>query len=82
MGIERGGMRGEILVADNGSRANSVLIAEKLGARVVHVKKKGTATHCVQLRYAQNDIRRSPRRKALLHSRRATIVKSVCAFPR
>ena len=60
MGIERGGMRGEILVADNGSRANSVLIAEKLGARVVHVKKKGTATHCVQLRYAQNDIRRNP----------------------
>ena len=41
VGIERAGMRGEILVADNGSRDNSVLIAEKLGTRVVHVKKKG-----------------------------------------
>jgi glycosyltransferase involved in cell wall biosynthesis len=41
VGIERAGMRGEILVADNGSSDNSVLIAEKLGARVVHVKKKG-----------------------------------------
>ena len=41
MGIERAGMRGEILVADNGSTDNSVLIAEKLGARVVHVKEKG-----------------------------------------
>jgi len=41
VGIEGAGMRGEILVADNGSRDNPVLIAEKLGARVVHVKKKG-----------------------------------------
>jgi glycosyltransferase involved in cell wall biosynthesis len=40
-GIHRSGVRGEILVADNGSKDNSVLIAEKLGARVVHVKKKG-----------------------------------------
>ena len=46
VGIERAGVFGEILVADNGSRDNSVLIAEKLGARVVHGKKKGTATHC------------------------------------
>jgi glycosyltransferase involved in cell wall biosynthesis len=40
-GIHRSGVRGEILVADNGSKDNSVLIAEKLGAHVVHVKKKG-----------------------------------------
>ena len=40
-GIERSGVRGEILVADNGSKDDSVLIAEELGARVVHVKKKG-----------------------------------------
>jgi len=41
LGIERSGTRGEILVADNGSEDDSVQIAEKLGARVVHVKKKG-----------------------------------------
>jgi glycosyltransferase involved in cell wall biosynthesis len=41
LGIERSGVRGEIVVADNGSKDDSVLIAEKLGARVVHVKKKG-----------------------------------------
>ena len=41
VGIQRSGVRGEILVADNGSKDSSVLIAEKLGARVVHVKKKG-----------------------------------------
>jgi len=39
--IERAGVLGEILVADNGSRDNSLLIAEKLEARVVHVKQKG-----------------------------------------
>jgi len=41
LGIERSGTRGEILVADNGSEDDSVQIAKKLGARVVHVKKKG-----------------------------------------
>jgi glycosyltransferase involved in cell wall biosynthesis len=41
LGIQRSGVRGEILVADNGSKDDSVLIAGKLGARVVHVKKKG-----------------------------------------
>jgi glycosyltransferase involved in cell wall biosynthesis len=41
VGIQRTGVRGEILVADNGSKDDSVLIAEKLGVRVVHVKKKG-----------------------------------------
>ena len=46
VGSERPGVLGEILVADNGSRDNSVLIAEKLEARVVHVKKKATATRC------------------------------------
>jgi glycosyltransferase involved in cell wall biosynthesis len=41
LGIQRAGVRGEILVADNGSQDNSVLIAEKVGARVVHVKERG-----------------------------------------
>jgi glycosyltransferase involved in cell wall biosynthesis len=41
LGIQHSGVRGEILVADNGSKDDSVLIAEKLGARVVHIEKKG-----------------------------------------
>ncbi len=41
MGIERSGVRGEILVADNGSQDSSVQIAEECGARVIHVEKKG-----------------------------------------
>jgi len=41
LGIQRSGVRGEILIADNGSKDNSVQIAEKLGAQVVHVKKEG-----------------------------------------
>src|SRR5882762_7332699 len=41
LGIERSGVRGEILVADNGSKDDSVRIAEQLGARVVHVREKG-----------------------------------------
>ena len=41
LGIQRSGVRGEILVADNGSKDDSILIAEKLGARVVQVKEKG-----------------------------------------
>jgi len=40
-GLERAGVRGEVLVADNGSTDGSVAIAEKLGARVVHVREKG-----------------------------------------
>jgi glycosyltransferase involved in cell wall biosynthesis len=40
-GIERSGVRGEILVADNGSKDDSVVIAEELGARIVHVRKRG-----------------------------------------
>jgi glycosyltransferase involved in cell wall biosynthesis len=34
-------MPGEVIVADNGSTDSSVVIAEKLGARVVHVAKRG-----------------------------------------
>lgn len=34
-------MRGEIIVADNGSTKGSPAIAEKLGARVVPVREKG-----------------------------------------
>jgi glycosyltransferase involved in cell wall biosynthesis len=41
VGIQRSGVRGEILVADNGSKDDSVLIAERLGVRVVHVKERG-----------------------------------------
>ncbi len=35
------GIRGEIVVADNGSTDKSVAIAEKHGARVVHVFRRG-----------------------------------------
>ena len=40
-GIERAGVPGEILIADNGSTDGSQAIAEKLGARVVAVAEKG-----------------------------------------
>ena len=40
-GIQRAGVPGEILIADNGSTDGSQAIAEKLGARVVAVKEKG-----------------------------------------
>jgi glycosyltransferase involved in cell wall biosynthesis len=40
-GLERAGIKGEILIADNGSTDGSIDIAEKLGARVVPVKLKG-----------------------------------------
>ena len=40
-GLERAGVPGEILIADNGSTDGSQAIAEKLGARVVPVKEKG-----------------------------------------
>jgi len=41
LGLERCGVQGEVLVADNGSSDGSVAIAEKSGARVVRVKEKG-----------------------------------------
>src|SRR5580698_799439 len=41
LGIERAGVPGEILIADNGSTDGSQAIAERLGARVVPVKEKG-----------------------------------------
>ena len=41
LGLERAGVHGEILIADNGSTDGSVAIAEKLGACVVPVKEKG-----------------------------------------
>ena len=34
-------VRGEVIVADNGSADGSIDIAERLGARVVHVREKG-----------------------------------------
>lgn len=39
--FERLGVRGEIVVADNGSTDGSIEIAERLGARVVHVAERG-----------------------------------------
>ena len=41
LGIQRSGLNGEIIVADNGSTDGSQAIAEKLGARVVIVAEKG-----------------------------------------
>lgn len=41
LGIQRAGVRGEIIVADNGSTDGSQAIADKLGVRVVPVKEKG-----------------------------------------
>ncbi len=41
IGIQRAGVSGEILIADNGSTDGSQAIAEKLGARVVTVTEKG-----------------------------------------
>ena len=40
-GIERAGVRGEIVIADNGSTYGSQAIAEKAGVRLVPVKAKG-----------------------------------------
>jgi glycosyltransferase involved in cell wall biosynthesis len=41
IGIQQSGVRGEILIADNGSTDDSKSIAEKLGARVVAIAEKG-----------------------------------------
>jgi glycosyltransferase involved in cell wall biosynthesis len=40
IGLERAGVPGEILIADNGSTDGSQAIAEKLGARVVAIAPK------------------------------------------
>ncbi|MCR5509638.1 MAG: glycosyltransferase family 2 protein [Lachnospiraceae bacterium] len=39
--LERSGIDGEVLIADNGSTDGSPGIAERLGARVIHVERKG-----------------------------------------
>jgi glycosyltransferase involved in cell wall biosynthesis len=39
--LERSGVMGEVLIADNGSTDGSQLIAESLGARVVDIDEKG-----------------------------------------
>jgi glycosyltransferase involved in cell wall biosynthesis len=46
LGIERSGVSGEILVADNGSKDESVQIAERLGARVVHEQQVRPLADC------------------------------------
>jgi hypothetical protein len=40
-GLERVGLRGEVLVADNGSSDESAAIARKAGARVITVRERG-----------------------------------------
>jgi glycosyltransferase involved in cell wall biosynthesis len=39
--FQTGGLRGEVVVADNGSTDGSIEIVEKLGARVVRVEQRG-----------------------------------------
>ncbi|UCF68077.1 MAG: glycosyltransferase family 2 protein [Acidobacteriota bacterium] len=39
--MERAGVRGEVVIADNGSTDGSQQIAERLGARVVPIERKG-----------------------------------------
>ena len=39
--LESAGLRGEVIVADNGSTDGSIEIAEAAGARVVHVQDRG-----------------------------------------
>ena len=39
--FEAGGLKGEVVVADNGSTDGSIQIAEEHGARVVHVPVRG-----------------------------------------
>jgi glycosyltransferase involved in cell wall biosynthesis len=42
--LEREGVQGEVVVADNGSTDGSQALAEQLGARVVPVAARGYAT--------------------------------------
>ncbi|MEW6689364.1 MAG: glycosyltransferase family 2 protein [Pseudomonadota bacterium] len=39
--LERSGVEGEVLIADNGSSDGSAAIAERAGARVIHESRKG-----------------------------------------
>ncbi len=39
--FQSAGLRGEVVIGDNGSTDGSIEIAEKLGARVVHAEQKG-----------------------------------------
>ena len=39
--FQSAGLRGEVVVADNGSTDGSIEIAEKLGARVIRVEQRG-----------------------------------------
>jgi glycosyltransferase involved in cell wall biosynthesis len=45
-GLEAAGVKGEILIADNGSTDGSIELAEQNGARVVRVMRRATATPC------------------------------------
>lgn len=39
--LESNSIKGEILIADNGSKDNSIKIAKELGARIINIKQKG-----------------------------------------
>ena len=41
LAFQSAGLRGEVVVSDNGSTDGSVELAEKLGARVIHAEQKG-----------------------------------------
>ena len=40
-GINKSNLKGEVIVADNGSSDNSIKIATEANAKIVHVKNKG-----------------------------------------
>ena len=46
--IERSGLRGEVLVVDNGSNDGSAWIAERAGARVVFEEERGYGAACIR----------------------------------
>src|ERR1700758_4745963 len=46
--LARTGIRGEVLVADNGSRDGSREIAQKLGARIIEVPQRGYGAALIQ----------------------------------
>lgn len=46
--IERSGLRGEVLVVDNGSDDGSAWIAERAGARVVFEEERGYGAACIR----------------------------------
>ena len=57
IGLSRTNLKGEVLVADNGSTDDSALIAETAGARVIHVPERGYGSAiCAGVEAAQGEI--------------------------